>query len=114
MKNKGRKLLVATVGLATVSYVIACGSTTETSGNLMPPDTGGADVTSGNLVPPDTSIADTGIADTSTPDTSTADTSSSDTSSSDANKKFDAGTDTAPPFDVSSGNLVPPDTGSSE
>ncbi len=92
-KKRGRKLLVAAVGVATVSYVVACGSTT--SGNLMPPeDTGkadgggeagdaGFDVSSGNLVAPDTG----------TPDTT------------------DAATDTGG-FDVSSGNLVPPDTGS--
>lgn len=96
----GRKLLVATVGLATVSYVVACGgnvSTEEkgdagadvrddvTSGNLVAPDTGTPppDVTSGNLVAPDTGV-DTGPEDT------------------------------APPFDVSSGNLVPPDTGSAD
>jgi hypothetical protein len=93
----GRKLLIATVGLATVSYVVACGSSVETSetktdsgsdvtsGNLVPPDTGtpGPDVSSGNLVPPDTGMD---VAE--------------DTR------------DTAPPFDVSSGNLVPPDTGS--
>jgi hypothetical protein len=98
-RKYGRKLLVATVGLATVSYVVACGSTvTEeptvdagadtrndvTSGNLVAPDTGTPppDVTSGNLVPPDTAAME---------DTAT--------------------TDSAPPFDVSSGNLVPPDSG---
>lgn len=95
-KKRGRKLLVAAVGVATVSYVVACGSQTETSGNLMPPDTGkvdgggetGFDVSSGNLVAPDT-----GTPDTSAPDAG------------------DAATDTGG-FDVSSGNLVPPDTGS--
>lgn len=98
----GRKLLVATVGLATVSYVVSCGSEVTgeskgdagsdvrndvSSGNLMPPDTGTPppDVTSGNLVAPDTETM---------PDT--------------------AAEDTAPPFDVSSGNLVPPDTGSAD
>ena len=98
--STGRKLLIATVGLATVSYVVACGSSVETeqktdsgigpdvsSGNLVPPDTGtpGPDVSSGNLVPPDTG----------------------------ADVVEDA-RDTAPPFDVSSGNLVPPDTGSTD
>jgi len=91
-KRVGRKLLVAAVGVATVSYVVACGSTSqgETSGNLVAPDTGSDTfVSSGNLVPPDTG----------TPDTS----------------KSEAATDSASdviPFDVSSGNLVPPDTGS--
>jgi hypothetical protein len=72
-KRLGRKLLVATVGLATVSYVVACGGQVDeqktdsgtspdvTSGNLVPPDTGTPppDVTSGNLVAPDTGTADT-------------------------------------------------------
>lgn len=57
----GRKLLVASLGVAAVSY--AC-STSETSGNLMPPDPTDADTSndagteedafigSGNLMPP--------------------------------------------------------------
>lgn len=54
----GRKLLVASVGVAAISYV-AC--TTTTSGNLVAPEgdasaeeDGGSDalVTSGNLMPP--------------------------------------------------------------
>jgi len=52
-----RKLLVATVGLATISYV-ACGSSESTTTN--PPSDSGADITSGNLMPPDTGKADTG------------------------------------------------------
>jgi hypothetical protein len=98
-KKLGRKLLVATVGLATISYVAACGSkvdepTTSTdagtdakidsgisSGNLVAPepDTG---IGSGNLVPPDTGSEDA-KEDTEQPDTG-----------------------------IGSGNLVPPDTGS--
>jgi len=105
----GRKLLVATVGLATVSYVACGGSTSSgpsttsdaavdgavqsdiTSGNLLPPpdtkpDTYTADITSGNLVPPpDTGSSDAGAADTGT-----------------------SKPDSTPPFDVTSGNLVPP------
>lgn len=55
----GRKLLVASLGVAAISYV-ACGTET-TSGNLAPPPTdGGKDVAadvieemiSGNLAPP--------------------------------------------------------------
>jgi len=53
----GRKLLVASVGVAAISYV-AC-TTTQTSGNLMAPETDAAadaepdaPVTSGNLMPP--------------------------------------------------------------
>jgi hypothetical protein len=67
----GRKLLVATVGLASVSYV-ACGSDqTSSSGNLMPPpDTGKVDappddIGSGNLAPPPDSSIDTSVTDTS-------------------------------------------------
>jgi hypothetical protein len=102
-KKLGRKLLVATVGLATVSYVAACGSSVSTestdagsdakidsgisSGNLVPPDTGTPppDIGSGNLVPPDTGVEDTGGTDTG----SVKDTD-------------------VPPFDIGSGNLVPP------
>jgi hypothetical protein len=52
----GRKLLVASAGLATVSYV-GCKSVMTTSGNLMPPLDAAADVyvpppTIGNLMPP--------------------------------------------------------------
>ncbi len=72
--NLGRKLLVASVGIATVTYMVACGSS-ATSGNLLPPpgDGGGdsqdtavpPDVTSGNLLPPqDTGTVDTGKVDT--------------------------------------------------
>jgi len=102
-KRIGRKLLVAAVGVATINYVAACGSSVSTenvdagsdakidsgisSGNLVPPDTGNPppDIGSGNLVPPDTASDDTGAAE-------------------------DAG---PPPFDIGSGNLVPPpeDTG---
>lgn len=55
----GRKLLVASVGVAAISYV-AC-TTTQTSGNLMAPEVDAsaeedaqpdALVTSGNLMPP--------------------------------------------------------------
>jgi hypothetical protein len=57
-RRRGRKLLVASIGVATVSYVLAC-QTTETSGNLVapPPTEAGKDVrddiiSSGNLVAP--------------------------------------------------------------
>ncbi len=101
-KKLGRKLLVATVGLATINYVAACGSSVSSestdagsdakidsgisSGNLVPPDTGvpGPDISSGNLVPPDTGEVDTGAVE--------------DTRE--------------PPFEIGSGNLVPPDSGS--
>jgi hypothetical protein len=50
----GRKLLVASLGVAAISYV-ACG-TTATSGNLAPPPDAAADAVddqiSGNLAPP--------------------------------------------------------------
>lgn len=72
----GRKLLVASLGVAAISYV-ACG-TTETSGNLAPPpDAAAKDVSadaideqvSGNLAPPpdagpETSVSDAGDAGT--------------------------------------------------
>lgn len=89
-KKRGRKLLVAAVGVATVSYVVACSSTT--SGNLMPPedtgkadgggetgDTGdaGFDVSSGNLVAPDTGTDDTS-ADTGATDAKDAADASGD------------------------------------
>jgi hypothetical protein len=54
--TKRRKLLTAAVGVATVSYVVACGGLGggETSGNLMAPIGGssgyGGAETSGNLV----------------------------------------------------------------
>jgi hypothetical protein len=56
--TKRRKLLTAAVGVATVSYVVACGGLGggETSGNLVPPIGGssgsgyGGAETSGNLV----------------------------------------------------------------
>ena len=101
-KRIGRKLLVAAVGVATINYVAACGSSVSTestdagadakidsgisSGNLVPPDTGTPppDIGSGNLVPPDTGADDTGAAEDTTP----------------------------PPFDIGSGNLVPPDDSS--
>lgn len=60
-RKRGRKLLVASAGVATVSYVMAC-SFTETSGNLMGPDPevdAGSDASedafigSGNLVAPE-------------------------------------------------------------
>ena len=54
-KRRGRKLLVASMGVAAVSYatVTACGSGTMTSGNLMPPqDTGVQDWATANLMPP--------------------------------------------------------------
>jgi hypothetical protein len=42
LKKHGRKLLVASVGVAAVSYVAANGCSSETSGNLVaPPDDGG-------------------------------------------------------------------------
>ncbi len=37
-KTHGRKLLIASIGVAAVSYVACGGSTSETSGNLMAPD----------------------------------------------------------------------------
>lgn len=55
-----RKLLVAAVGAATISYVSACSDGDPTSGNLAPPpDSGAADsgVISGNLVAPDSGPA---------------------------------------------------------
>lgn len=112
-KPVGRKLLVAAIGVATVSYVVACGGKTDddtqgtkadsgvndagpdvSSGNLVPPpddtmapDTLGPDISSGNLVPPPDSMDD----DTGAPDTSAEDTLTPD---------------------ISSGNLVPPPDGS--
>jgi hypothetical protein len=50
MKLKSRKLLSAAIGVATVSYVVACGDArtgTETSGNLPAPPPGGAGGTAG-------------------------------------------------------------------
>jgi hypothetical protein len=50
-----RKLLTAAVGVATVSYVVACGGLGEgweTSGNLVAPGGFGGAETSGNLVAP--------------------------------------------------------------
>jgi hypothetical protein len=75
--TRGRKLLIASVGVATINYVAACGGETHTSGNLIAPPGGSANgaqagaaqagtggftsgthagtggtFTSGNLVPP--------------------------------------------------------------
>jgi hypothetical protein len=56
--NGRRKLLTAAVGVATVSYIVACeglvGDGGETSGNLVAPVIGGSGgaETSGNLVAP--------------------------------------------------------------
>ena len=47
-----RKLLTAAVGIATVSYVVACEGLVETSGNLVAPGGYGGNVTSGNLPAP--------------------------------------------------------------
>ncbi len=69
MKRKllTKKVLVAAVGIGAVSYVIACGDTTTTSGNLMAPDDAGQPkdgsdndvfVSSGNLMAPDTGAID--------------------------------------------------------
>jgi hypothetical protein len=60
--RRGRKLLVASLGVAAVSYV-ACGGNSETSGNLVPPPDAGKDSPSnfdavGNLVGPLDSQAD--------------------------------------------------------
>lgn len=84
-----KKVLVAAIGVATVSYAFACGETQSTSGNLMAPDAdtsadarndsnGNADVSSsGNLMapPPVDAEADTAL-DSATLDTG-ADVSSS-------------------------------------
>lgn len=102
----GRKLLVATVGLATVSYVVACGGNVSTEEKS---DAGADvrdDVTSGNLVAPDTG--------TPPPDVTSGNLVAPDTGSVDAEPEDTGPEDTAPPFDVSSGNLVPPDTGSTD
>jgi len=79
--TRGRKLLIASVGVATINYVAACGGESHTSGgqggeahagtggltsgNLVPPPPAGAGgaLTSGNLVPPP--VAGTGGALTS-------------------------------------------------
>ncbi len=90
--NRARKLLVAAVGVATVSYVVACGDTAS-SGNLMPPD--------------DTGKTDSGNAETPT-DTGGGGT---DTSGGTDTGGTDSGRADTGLFDVSSGNLVPPDTG---
>jgi hypothetical protein len=64
--TRGRKLLIASVGVATINYVAACGGESHTSGNLVAPPEGGSahsgqggaahagigGLTSGNLVPP--------------------------------------------------------------
>ncbi len=59
--SRGRKLLVASLGVAAVSYV-ACGGNSETSGNLVPPPDAGSDSTGndavGNLAPPVDAQAD--------------------------------------------------------
>lgn len=96
MKRKllTKKVLVAAVGIGAVSYVIACGDTTNTSGNLMAPDastpkdgaTDDALVSSGNLMAPDTGAIDA---------------------------KSDAPEDANVSDVISSGNLMPPiDAGS--
>jgi hypothetical protein len=88
LPSNARKLLVASVGVASVSYVVACGS--ESSGNLVgPPEPdASADVqadhpTSGNLAPPP-----------------------------DAGPHLDAGQDSG--WDATSGNLVAPDAGNED
>ena len=67
-KRRGRKLLIATLGVAAVSYV-GCGSDSDnrrTAGNLMPPPDSGIDAKDGSLLdvvanlvaPPGDSAAD--------------------------------------------------------
>ena len=96
-KRVGKKLLVATVGLATLT-IAACDDTT-TSGNLIAPPDLGAEMSSGNLLPP----PDMGPEDASTPtDAGTP---------SDAGSPTDAGTPTDATslgVDFSVGNLLPP------
>lgn len=89
----GRKLLVASIGVAAVSYV-ACSTTPETSGNLVAPpvDAAGGDApsdaasSSGNLMPPPPVDA-----------------------SRDGTVPADASDDGLAPIDATSGNLMPPD-----
>ena len=67
--SKGRKLLVAAIGVATVSYVVGCSDTASTTTGDTGADTG---ISSGNLMPPeDTGRLDTGAADSSTSDGAT-------------------------------------------
>ena len=47
--RRGRKLLVASLGVAAVSYV-ACGGNSETSGNLVPPPDAGKDQVASDVV----------------------------------------------------------------
>jgi len=42
-EKRPRKLLIASIGVATLTYV-ACSDRYDTSGNLVPPDTGTEDV----------------------------------------------------------------------
>jgi hypothetical protein len=62
-----KKILVATLGVGAASYVLACGMSSSSSGNLMPPtDSGlvdsGQDVSSsGNLMAPGDSGGDARI-----------------------------------------------------
>ena len=76
VRSKGRKLLIASIGVATVSYVACTGSNPAVSGNPVPPflqDSGvdspaessandDARATSGNLVAPIPDASDSGDA----------------------------------------------------
>lgn len=92
----GKKLLVATVGLATLT-IGACGDEVVTSGNLIPPppEDMGVDLTVGNLLPPADAGLDEGLPDATpgddaeVPDAAPADSDVTD-------------------VDFSVGNLIPP------
>jgi hypothetical protein len=135
-KRRGKRLLVAAVGVATVSYALGQAGCADdplpTSGNLMAPSDGGLTVdeasvtgaadsgnllpsppgtityTSGNLLPPPDASLDA-ASDASDGDASDASDSSDASDASDASKPTDAQVDgqVIPP----SGNLLPPPSG---
>ncbi len=103
-KPVGRKLLVAAIGVATVSYVVACGGKTDDAEQGTKDDSGvkadaGPDVSSGNLVPPPDDVG---------PDISSGNLVPPPDVMDDAMDEPDTSTDDALGPDISSGNLVPP------
>jgi hypothetical protein len=123
-RHHGRKLLVASIGVATLNYVgLQCGGTTTESsdgggvtdapiGNLVARDVGGPD-----LNVPDTNAADTNLPDANGPDTKPADANASDRSVRDVVEDFPVANLVAfPPdaiddFPVANLVALPPDSG---